>query len=159
MSVTESTQNNSALDAVNYIPLDFLSLNDLFNERFRKAQTRLEQLNLIVRCESLPRITGNREEITLLIDTLLSMILQQPPVGSKLFLYVDCEEMRNGKEAGRYLIKFHTNLTTNDVWKEVNREELALCERIVARHDGTFSVNNISNTGCLFSLFLPGKFQ
>jgi hypothetical protein len=162
MSITESTRND-APGAVPYAQISFLSLNDLFNERMRKAQAEFNHAGLVVRCDCLPQINGFREEIIRLFDLLISMILNHPTKPAKLFLYVDCEE---NKEAGKqqtdlfnYLIKIHTNLTTDDNWKAQNREALAACERILILHKGSFAVHNISNTGCLFSITLPGKSQ
>jgi hypothetical protein len=162
MSITEFTRNDTS-GTVPYAQLSFLSLNDLFNERMRKAQAQFEHAGLVVRCECLPQINGYREEMTRLFDSIISMILNHPSKPAQLFLYVDCEEIKDAgkQETGliNYLIKIHTNLTTNDNWKAQNREMLAACERILILHKGSFAVHNISNTGCLFSISLPGKSQ
>jgi hypothetical protein len=161
MSITEFTRNDTS-GTVPYDQLSFLSLNDLFNERMRKAEAEFEHAGLVVRCECLPQISGYREEMTRLFDSLISMILNHPSKPAKLFLYVDCEENKEGKQQPdlfNYLIKIHTNLTTNDYWKAQNREALAACERILILHKGSFAAHNISNTGCLFSISLPGKSQ
>jgi hypothetical protein len=162
MSITEFTRNDTS-GTVPYAQLSFLSLNDLFNERMRKAEAEFEHAGLVVRCECLPQISGYREEMTRLFDSLISMILNHPSKPAKLFLYVDCEENREvGKQQPdlfNYQIKIHTNLTTNDYWKAQNREALAACERILILHKGSFAAHNISNTGCLFSISLPGKSQ
>lgn len=162
MSITEFTRNDTS-GTVPSTQLSFLSLNDLFNERMRNAQAECEHTGLVVRCECLPQISGYREEMIRLFDSLISMILNHPSRPAKLFLYVDCDE---NKETGKqltdpinYLIKIHTNLTTNDNWKIQNREGLSACERILILHKGSFAVHNISNTGCLFSISLPGKSQ
>src|SRR5215207_5324902 len=117
MPVTESTRTDAGLDPGNYNQFSLIPLNDLFNERMRKVQARFNPGQVIVRCASLPLFSGNREEISHLFDTLISMILHQPPNGPKLFLYVDCAESAESrkapKEAKQYLIKFNTNLTTS----------------------------------------------
>ena len=48
------------------------SLNEVFQERMRKAKDLHEQLHVVVRCEQLPHIEGNREEIGKLFEKLLT---------------------------------------------------------------------------------------
>jgi K+-sensing histidine kinase KdpD len=137
-----------------------LSLNDVFKESLKKAQAQVDNLQLIIRCENLPLIKADEEEMVKLFDDLLGMILNHAPNGSKLFLYVDCEENINEpKEEKHYLIKFHTNITTHENWKLVNSQALVNCRLILSRHNGTLVVNDVSNTGCLFSFSLPGKIE
>jgi hypothetical protein len=123
-------------------------------------------LQLIVRCEALPKIQGNFNEMLKLFDHLLSMILSHHQKTSRLFLYVDCEEESNdvidmSLEEGfkRYTIKFHTNITTQGNWKLLNNQALVSCQQILSNHSGNLAVNEISKTGCLFSVLLPGKIE
>jgi hypothetical protein len=101
-----------------------------------------------------------------LFDDLLGMILNHPPRASRLFLYVDCEEgysdvidMNVEKGFERYIIKFHTNVTTHDNWKLVNSQTLVNCRQILSKYNANLAVNEISKTGCLFSLSLQGKIE
>jgi len=148
-----------------YLPV-LLPLNEVLNESLKKAQAEVDNLQLIIRCESLPQIKADRDEMVKLFDHLLNMILNHPPQTSRLFLYVDCEEEANDiidmtVEEGykRYAIKFHANVTTHDNWKLVNSQALINCRQILSNHNGTLAVNEISSTGCLFSVSLPGKFE
>ena len=143
-----------------------LSLNDLLQESLKKAQAQVDKVKLIVRCESLPHIKADYEEMIKLFDDLLGMILNHPPNTSHLFLYIDCEEdtsdlidMTLEKDLKRYFIKFHTNIITHDNWKLVNSQALINCRQILSRHNGNLAVNDISSTGCLFSVLLPGKIE
>ncbi len=143
-----------------------LSLNDVLKESLRKAQSQVENLQLIIRCESLPDIKADYSEMLQLFDELLNMILNYPPKTSRLFLYVDCEEettdvidMTLDAESKRYTIKFNTNITTHENWKLMNTQSLINCRQILSRHNGNLVVNDISSTGCLFSLSLPGKME
>jgi len=143
-----------------------LSLNQVLKESLRKAQKQVDNLQLIIRCEELPHITATHDEIVRLFDDLLGMILNHAPKSSRLFLYVDCEEETGDTidlsvEEGikRYLIKFNTNISTHDNWKLVNSQALVNCKQILSRHNGNLIVNDISSTGCLFLLSLPGKFE
>jgi hypothetical protein len=99
-------------------------------------------------------------------DDLLNMILNQSLPPSKQFLYVDCEEevtdvidMSLSEGMKRHIIKFHTNITTHDNWKLLNSKVLMNCKQILSRHSGNLVVNDISSTGCLFSVSLPGKIE
>jgi hypothetical protein len=141
-----------------------LSLNEVLRESLRKAQARVNSIQLIVRCEMLPQVRAGREEMINLFDELLGIILNCPPNSSRLFLYVYCEEeasevIDHKLEHGfkRFVIKLHTNITTHDNWKLINSQALINSRHILSRHNGSLLVNDISNTGCLFSISLPGK--
>jgi len=143
-----------------------LDLNSVLNESLKKAQSQVDHLQLIVRCETLPQIKADHDEMVKLFDGLLGMILNHPPQTSRLFLYVDCEEnvtdvidMTLEKGFRQYIIKFHTNVTTHDNWKLVNSQALINCRQILSKHNATLAVNEISKTGCLFSVLLQGKIE
>ena len=142
-----------------------LSLNQVFKESIKKAQAQADDLQMIVRCQNLPQIKGNYSEIVQLFDMLLAMILNNPPQHSKLYLYVDCEEDNvdmidsHFEGAKQYLVKFYTNITTHDHWKVLNSQSLINCKQILSNHHGNLVVNNISSTGCLFTISLRGKFE
>jgi len=143
-----------------------LDLNTVLKESLKKVQSEVRQLQLIVRCESLPQIKADYEETVRLFDDLLHMIFNHPPQTSRLFLYVDCEEdygdvidMTLEEGFKRYIIKFHTNVTTHGNWKLINNQALINCRQILSRYNGNLAVNEISKTGCLFSLSLQGKIE
>lgn len=167
MSIFDSTfsdRNYKTLEK-SFLP-SLLPLNEILQESLKKAQAQVDRVQLIVRCESLPMIKADHDEMIKLFDDLISMILNQPPNTTRLFLYVDCEEDRSdiidmslSEEYRRYVIKFHTNITTHEHWKLVNSQTLANCRQILSRHNGNLVVNDVSSTGCLFSVSLPGKFE
>jgi len=142
-----------------------LSLNEIIRESLKKAQPQVDKVKLIVRCENLPQIKADRGEMVKLFDDLLGMILNHSPDTTRL-LYIDSEEDNSDVidmtiEEGfkRYLIKFNTNFTTHDNWKLVNSQTFIHCRQILARYNSSLVVNDISSTGCLFSVFLPGKIE
>ena len=167
MSVNESSHFDRDYTTFKNFGLErMFSLNDVFKESMRTAQLRFDHPNIIVRSQSLPYIAGNREEIRKLFDDLFTMLFSCPLVGSRLFLYVDCEEENSNvidislsQGFKRYLIRFHTNIATKDNWKDINSQVLAGCQQILSHHHGSFLVNNNNNTGSLFSISLPGKLQ
>lgn len=143
-----------------------LALNEVLHESLRKAQMQIDKVKLIVRCEALPLVTAEHDEMVTLFDELLEMILNHPPDATRLFLYINCEEdnsdiidMTLEDGVKRYCIKFHTNITAHDNWRLVNSKGLIHCRQILSRHNGNLAVNDIGNTGCLFSVLLPGKIE
>ncbi|HEY6955454.1 MAG TPA: hypothetical protein VI385_09425 [Flavisolibacter sp.] len=147
-------------------PPSFLSLNEVLQLSLKKAQAQVDKVKLIVRCETLPRVKAEQEEMVKLFDGLLGMILNSGQGNARLFLYIDCEEdttdvIDMNLEAGlkRYFIKFHTNIVAHDNWKLVNSQSIIGCRQILSRHNGNLAVNDISSSGCLFSVWLPGKIE
>lgn len=171
MSTIESTLDQkknpvTATAAPDPISKTMMDLGEMFRESMKKYQAGPFKDSIIIRCETLPVIEGSKDQITQLFDNLVSMIFRYPPSGSKLFLYIDCDEMEPEKVKGgkstnvkEYTIKFHTNISTNDTWKKENEGLIASCGQLVLAQKGTFGVNNINNTGCLFSLTFPGKLK
>lgn len=168
MPIPNSLINNKTDESINsYIAAkDLISLNDVFKESMKKLQAEVDKLNLVVRCDSLPSIEANKKQMELLFDTLISLLSGNPPQGSRLFLYVDCNEEKNEvmdlslkQDSKNYMIRFHTNIPSDMQWKEKNAEALSRCSQILSACNGTFAVNNVAHTGCLFSLTLPGKFH
>ena len=145
---------------------EFLSLDEVLRASLKKAQAQVDRAKLIVRCETLPAVKADREEIVRLFDGLLGMILNSGQNSSRLFLYVDCEEdtsdvidMNLEAHLKRYFIKFHTNIVAHEDWKLVNSHALISCRQILSRHNGNLVVNDFSSSGCLFSVWLPGKIE
>jgi hypothetical protein len=148
------------------LPTGLLSLNGILQESLKKAQAQVDKAQLIVRCESLPTVQADHSEMVKLFDDLIAMILNQPPNTTRLFLYIDCEQdnsdiidMTLQPGFKKHLIKFHTNITTHEHWKIQNNDTLINCKQILSRHNGNLVVNDVSSTGCLFSVSLPGKIE
>lgn len=167
MSVIDSPFPNSDSNTVRKVNFpSLISLSDVFRESLKKVQAEVTNLQLIVRCETLPKIKADQEEMVKLFCKLLGMILNHPPKASKLFLYLDCDadnsdviDMSLEDGYKRYIIKFFTNVHTHENWKLVNSPSLAHCRQILSNYHGTLVVNDISSTGCLFSVSLPGKIE
>ncbi|HUS03767.1 MAG TPA: hypothetical protein VMY77_18635 [Chitinophagaceae bacterium] len=160
----------------NFIPLNLgthgdqaeeVDLNEILHLVLNKY-TIDQQLNFILRLDPLPVVVGNKEHFDCLFDSLISMIVDHPPVNSKLFLYIKCEtlptdneiidlQLAPGKQFNK--IDFYTNINTNDQWKTAFNTKLTECAELATNNNGSFSFFPISNTGCLFSIVLPGKFN
>jgi hypothetical protein len=168
MSIFDSTfpkRNYKALEK-SILPAGLFSLNEILQESLKKAQAQVDKAQLIVRCESLPVVQADHSEIVKLFDDLIAMILNQPPNTTRLFLYIDCDEDNNDiidmtlhPGFKKHLIKFHTNITTHEHWKILNNDTLINCKQILSRHNGNLMVHDVSSTGCLFAVSLPGKIE
>lgn len=142
-----------------------VSLTEAFKDVLQRYSSLESKNAVILRMDALPCIEGTRDEIVQWCDHLLSMILNHPPLNSRLFLYIKCEEDKAagntdtslGNGFKRYNLCIHTNISTCEDWRVLYREKLDECTLIARRHHASFLCNHISNTGCLFTLTLPGK--
>lgn len=138
-------------------------LNEVMQQSLQQFQSGTRNLNVIVRCERLPVIEADQKAIAKVFDSLVQMISNHPPPGSKLYLYVDCEEERQQQDpetlyvGKRFFIRFHTNITTSEEWKAEYCRVLEECALTLQQFGAGFTVNEIKNTGCLFSISLSGK--
>lgn len=134
------------------------SLNEIFTEELKLIQEEMSSSHLVIRSESLPDIRGEVLLIRQCLRTVLRLILEHAGTGSRIFLHIYCEEEKAQKDKARYYhVRLQSNISIDPDWKLRHRNELALCHQIISLHDGHFSVNNITHTGCLFSIILPGK--
>ena len=147
----------------NYSEPRYTNLNEVMQQSLQRFQSGIRNLNLIVRCEDLPVIEADRKAMAKVFSSLVQMIIQHPPHGSKLYLYVDCEEESREQDpethyiSKRYFIRFHTNITTSEEWKAEYRRVLEECASVLKQFGAGLTVNEIKNTGCLFSISLSGK--
>lgn len=142
-----------------------VSMNEVLSECIQRAHKCYTLPDLIIRYENLPRVWGKKENISKLLDDLLGMIFQSSPNGDKLFLHIICEEeilseVANAESSSNnFVIKFNTNLTTNETWNQIHARALARVVEIISLNYGLFMVNAIKHTGCLFSITLRGTYE
>jgi light-regulated signal transduction histidine kinase (bacteriophytochrome) len=147
----------------NHLDVKSTNLNEVMQQSLHRFQTGIRNQNVIVRYESLPIIEADKKAMIRVFDNLVQMIINHPPEGSKLFLYVDCEEESREQDSEtlyvskRYSIRFHTNITTSEEWKAEYQRVLEECSELLNQFGAGFTVNEIKNTGCLFSISLSGK--
>ena len=81
-------------------------------------------------------------------------------------MYIKCNEevkqsdvidLRLTGELKIYKIDYYTNITTTPEWEANYQSKLEECASLASQNGGSFSFYPISNTGCLFSIVLPGK--
>lgn len=138
-----------------------VSLNEVMQQSLQRFQLGRNS-DVIIRCENLPDIEIDRNEIGEIFNDILNMIINFPPAGNKLFLHVDCEEERIESDDPAlakkvFNIHFHTNCRADDKWKLDHRQTIEKCATLLAQYHAGFTVNEIKAAGCLFSISLPGK--
>jgi hypothetical protein len=164
MSFIQSGKGNTTKHRQEAGFYNLVSMNAMFNESMKKAQACYVLPDIIVRCEALPQVNAPSEDVIAMFDNVLGTIFKTSPNGGKLFLHVDVEkEKMNGnlpmEQFENFTIRLHTNLTTNDGWRAANAAALSRASEIISRHNWIFGVNNIFQTGCLFTITVKGKFD
>lgn len=127
-------------------------------------QLRPEVKNkIILRCDELPLVQGNKNEYTTVFTLLLHMLVAKQEEVSKLYLHIHCtrdsfSEFTTASPA-LYCIRFYTNLIPSADWMKNHREQIDEANLLLQKQKGSLTVNAGNNTGCLFSVSLPGKPQ
>jgi predicted butyrate kinase (DUF1464 family) len=128
-------------------------------------ETEYGQVSVIQKFDKLPVVKGRKKDLTLLFEALLSMVFSLPPVNNKSLLYIQCTEekvdkdikdLSNGHEAS-FSICFYTNVRTCESWMQLNKAKLDEAYINASEISGSLAHYNITKTGCLFSLKIPGK--
>jgi hypothetical protein len=141
-----------------------VDLNNILQQALQRHGPAIRTHKLVLRCQALPRVEGDPVRLLRLFEGLLEAILSQTPKGSRFLLHVDCGEERDPVVIDlslapgqlRYCIQFHTNITVTEEWKAMHGQFIADSMTLIAQQNGSFKVNEIKNTGCLFSISLPG---
>jgi hypothetical protein len=141
---------------------EVISLNDVVRQVL-KQQVEVRSTQLVMRCQSLPVVEAYPQQLSEAFQLLLYTILPQKWREGKLFLHIDCEEVNKDVDAvltqgyKRYLVHIHTNITTSPEWITANKASMEKCSDLLENMDASFTLNEVLNTGCLFSISLLGK--
>jgi hypothetical protein len=163
MSLNISNVNHITSGPQPFILNERIDLGEIVQQSLQKF-TLEKKSNIITRCETLPLVETNRGLITGAIESIIHMISSHSPEGSRLFLYIDCDEENSGKVDPellngfkRFRIRFHTNIDTTGSWRILHQKTIEDCKVALAQCNAGFAVNEIKSTGCLFSISLLGK--
>lgn len=145
-----------------------IDLNEVLGEVMKRFQSSLERNKVISRCEILPVVEANKQQITRVFDNLINNIIASShALGTNLFLSINCNEESslvrlndNGKsDYKNYIISFYTNIQTNEDWEYNHQRMIAECKHLLENNSGSFAMNNKLNSGCSFYITLPGKLR
>ncbi len=140
-----------------------VDLNDVLRNVMKKMEAEHGGLSVIQKFDKLPVIKGKRQELTFLFEALLSMVFSLPPDNTKSLLYIQCTEEKVDREVmdlsneASFSIYFHTNIRTSESWIHLNKAKLDEAYLNASRMSYSLAHYNITKTGCLFSLKIPGK--
>lgn len=163
MSITDRNFSGRTYDIKNFYPLTMLSLNEIFKESMRKLVAENFKQKITVRCENLPAIRGNKEDVLFLVEQLLKIIVSHN-TAKELYLFIDCAEVNETQSLHipegfkTYCIKFRTNISQTKNLEEQHEKALDKCRKIISDHNAIFLVNSSNQNGCIFSMTLPGKY-
>lgn len=143
---------------------EWIDMNQVLRQSLQKNASGGIKEQLILRIDPLPLVRCNAQQYTVMLDALVQMIVLQPPVNSKLYLYIKCEEEKIDtpdvkRKSPIYKISFYTNIVTDEHWKKLYRNKLIEYSNTFTDKERIFSFHEISNSGCLFSINLPGKIR
>jgi len=141
-----------------------VNLNEVVQHHLLSRRTQLEALQVIIRFDALPHISGSREDASALLSHIFNSILESPPDGTKLFIYIRCEKEKSEimdltlpEGFQRFDIAVYTNIVADATWQLVQQPVLTDMQQRAARLQGNFEHYSITKTGCLYHLLLPGK--
>ncbi len=140
-----------------------LDLNDLVEAALQRLQ-KPEVSQAFIRCDELPLVKGSAEKLSTTVYLLLSYIMDAPPPGSDLFLYIKCDTDGSAaidpgirKSECGYRISFQTNSLAEAA--SFPEEQRKYCSDCLQEMNGELILNTQPGTGWLFILEVKGKIE
>lgn len=141
-----------------------VNMNEVVQYHLISRRQQIEALQAIIRFDALPQVSASREAISKMVNLIFNSILDFPPAGTKLLIYIKCEpenpeimDLSLPEGFQQYAISVYTNIITDEAWQQAQQQPLTEMQTLAEGAAGTFSSYNIAKTGCLYSLLLPGK--
>ena len=141
-----------------------VNLNEVVQYHLLSRRQQVEALQAIIRFDTLPHVAAFRQDLSMLVSHLFNSILDNPPVGNKLFIYIRCEKEKSEvmdltlpEGFQRYEISVYTSILADERWQQQQQPVLTDMQTLAARTGGAFTHYSIAKTGCLYHLVLPGK--
>lgn len=147
-------------------PLEPTDLNVVLAEVREDLQMRIEESDAEITADTLPRVEGDKEQLRQVFQNLLDNAVEysgaEPPNvdvsaerdGSEWVISVSDEGIGIDSDEADHVFEVFESMHTSDEHTGTGIG-LALCERIVERHDGEIWVESISGEGSTFSFTLP----
>jgi light-regulated signal transduction histidine kinase (bacteriophytochrome) len=168
-SMASSTGNNvgySGAPATHVLPVTeengLVNLNHVIQQLLQALAKEVKALQAIIRFDLLPFVKGNGTELYEVFENLFTSIINHPPAGNKLFIYIRCEKARSETMDLRlpegfclYTICVYTNIKVDEAW--LHQHQQVRARKLIQQMMGNLITHPITNTGCLYELELPGK--
>lgn len=143
---------------------NLINLNEVFQRSLELNHQGINKSAPVIRCDNLPYVNGDPGQMLKLFNLLLQMVLSKLPTACSSFIYIKCELEKEDVidmtiEAGfkKYCIYIFSNTLHIKEWIENFQQELTELKNICSNINGSFKENTSSETGCLFTITLPGK--
>lgn len=143
-----------------------VNLNEVVSKSLLTLHDKVKKLKAIIRQDFLPVVKGSEVAFTQVFHTLYGSIINYPPGATKLFIYTRCEkevsevmDMSLPEGFENYRICIYTNITTDAGWQQTYCPAIEEVKSILKSNNAQLSCQDITNTGCLYVISLPGKLQ
>jgi hypothetical protein len=139
----------------------FVNTNAVLRKAIQQLPPAVRQ-QVILRCDELAQLQIAEDVLEKAFVQLLAMIAGEK-ADSKLFLHITCqrekvqEQQAKQGPGGRFIIQFHTNLTPPAAWLQAAEQRTSSVAELLLPYGGSLVVNQLKNSGCVFSITLPGK--
>jgi hypothetical protein len=137
-----------------------VDLNEMISQvlhPYQKVSGR--NTDLIIRCELLPLVFVESSQLRFVLNELIRMIAHHPLSGKK-FIHIFCEKESASSEHANmeyFQVNIHANLQRDDTWRQLHHESILSLQQVLLPYNARLIDHEISTTGSLFSLSLPGK--
>jgi hypothetical protein len=142
----------------------FINLNQVFQSSLELYKETLNKSTPVLRCDNLPSVYGDTMQMHTLFNLLFKIILLNLPGKNNLFIYIKCEvdkediidmTLKNG--FSKFNISVYSNTFHLKDWIKHYQQELTEIKNICFNFSGSFKEHTSTETGCLFTISLPGK--
>ena len=164
MSVHNSqrlNQKQSGRPPVCFTPANLVDTNLLLKEAIQKLSPEIRG-EVVLRCDELVQLQCSYDCCEKTFTFLLQLVAKAKPVDKKLFLHITCfPQSKDNETIGlglkRYIIQFHTNISLHAEGLPEMEKQISKIASLLVPHGGSLQVNQLKNSGCVFSISLPGK--
>ena len=163
MSVHESQRRHkqSGSPATYFSPATLVDTNVILQRAIQKLPPELRN-EVVLRCDELVHLQCSEEDSENLFTQLLRFIAKGKPLEKKLFLHITC--FPDGAETAaatfglkRFKLQFHSNSSLHTEGTQEAEKQINSLAAILVPYSGSLQVNQLKNSGCVFSISLPGK--
>jgi hypothetical protein len=132
------------------------SLDNLMQQTLQTLKQDIERQNVIVRCDTLPDVQGNRGDMQAVFTNILNSIINYP-TESRLYIYINYS--KDGHQVNGDIIElskgpaihFHTNLRADGAWQQHHTFLLKQCHEMLYKFGAALVISDYPS-GSLFSI-------
>ena len=165
MSANDSQQLNpkqSVYPATFFSTTNLVDANKVLRNAIQKLSPEFRN-EVVLRFDELAQLQVSEESMEQAFFKLLQLFVNEKPSDKKLFLHITCFHDSKavtktiGRGLQRYIIQFHTNISLHAAWMQEAEKNINNIATLLLPFNGSLQVNQLKNSGCVFSISLPGK--